>query len=1263
MALIQGNNFDNTLNGTITGDTLVGLGGNDTLNGGDGVDTASYSGNLAGYSFSSVDGRLVVRDIVPTDGSSGTDILSSVEKLQFDNAQLQSLTSEFQVNTTKPITNSIQYQPTIAALADGGFVVSWGGHNGQSENVIYGQRYDAHGMTLGEEFQVNTYSSSSQTEPFVAALNDGGFVVSWYSAGHGVTAQRYDAQGEPAGAEFIVSHVYSGSPDTSITALTDGGFLVTWSNGNIYAKRYDAEGVAVGTEFGVNTLWNGNTRDTTISALDDGGFIVSWTSFENGLNPDIHAQRYDMNGKAVGAEFRVNAYTADGQNDPSIAALADGGFVVSWYSYMGAVPGTDIHAQRYDANGQAVGAEFQVNTTTASYQHNPTIAALADGGFVVCWDSTEAGGGGVDIYAQRYDGNGKAVGAEFRVNSNTDSLQENPTIAALADGGFVVSWSSPVDNYGGGYGIYAQRYDANGDPVGLKLSGTAGADLINLDAGQVLIVDGAGGDDTINGSSSDDLLLGGSGNDSLIGGGGNDTLNGGGGNDTLIGGSGNDTAIFSGTFDDYVIHYDAETNRYTLTDQTASRDGKDSFDGVEYFKFSDGIKHAGQIVNFSPTGEVTIDGLVAEGEILTASNNLSDINGLGEISYQWQSSSDGNSWTNVGTGSSLLLADEQVGELIRVSANYTDGHGTAESVASSGTVVVANVNDAPTGRVSITGIAAQNQTLTADNTLADTDGLGNISYQWQADGKNIAGATTSTLVLTEALVGKAITVSASYTDGHGTVESLVSSATGAVGAAGKIFTGTAGADMLVGQSWDDTLDGKAGADTLAGGVGNDTYIIDNAGDKVIELPGQGIDTVLSSVTYSLLDTDGIGSFGGNVENLTLTGIASINATGNALDNILVGNSANNLLNGGAGNDTMDGGDSSDLYVITAATDHIKGEISDSGITGNDEVRFAANNLTGGSTLTLYADDTGIERAVIGISTTAVASSTGATALNVDASRVANALSITGNAGANTLTGTSYDDKLIGGAGNDVLIGGLGNDSLDGGVGVDSLNGGAGNDTYVVENLRDSITDSSGTDTVMTSIKNYSLGSDLENLTLTGNSSISGYGNALDNILTGNAVANKLFGQDGDDTFDGGGGADILDGGAGNDNLMGGLGKDTLWGRDGADQFVFNTTLNASANVDKVMDFDHVEDDLIMLATSVFAALGESVTDGEIRSGAGFTTAATTDQHLIYNSTTGNLYYDADGVGGMAAIQFATINLLGVSTSHPNGLTASDFDMF
>jgi hypothetical protein len=458
-----------------------------------GVDTASYSGNLAGYSFSSVDGRLVVRDIVPTDGSSGTDILSSVEKLQFDNAQLQSLTSEFQVNTTKPITNSIQYQPTIAALADGGFVVSWGGHNGQSENVIYGQRYDAHGMTLGEEFQVNTYSSSSQTEPFVAALNDGGFVVSWYSAGHGVTAQRYDAQGEPAGAEFIVSHVYSGSPDTSITALTDGGFLVTWSNGNIYAKRYDAEGVAVGTEFGVNTLWNGNTRDTTISALDDGGFIVSWTSFENGLNPDIHAQRYDMNGKAVGAEFRVNAYTADGQNDPSIAALADGGFVVSWYSYMGAVPGTDIHAQRYDANGQAVGAEFQVNTTTASYQHNPTIAALADGGFVVCWDSTEAGGGGVDIYAQRYDGNGKAVGAEFRVNSNTDSLQENPTIAALADGGFVVSWSSPVDNYGGGYGIYAQRYDANGDPVGLKLSGTAGADLINLDAGQVLIVDGAGG--------------------------------------------------------------------------------------------------------------------------------------------------------------------------------------------------------------------------------------------------------------------------------------------------------------------------------------------------------------------------------------------------------------------------------------------------------------------------------------------------------------------------------------------------------------------------------------------------------------------------------------------------------------------------------------------------------------------------------------------------------------------------------------------------
>ena len=114
---------------------------------------------------------------------------------------------------------------------------------------------------------------------------------------------------------------------------------------------------------------------------------------------------------------------------------------------------------------------------------------------------------------------------------------------------------------------------------------------------------------------------------------------------------------------------------------------------------------------------------------------------------------------------------------IDVVASYTDGHGTPESVASAATAAVTNVNDAPTGSVTISGTATEDQVLTASNTLADADGLGAISYQWQRDGVDVAGATGTTYTLGDADVGHTIRVVASYTDGHGTAESVASAAT------------------------------------------------------------------------------------------------------------------------------------------------------------------------------------------------------------------------------------------------------------------------------------------------------------------------------------------------------------------------------------------------------------------------------------------------------------------------------------------------------
>ena len=181
--------------------------------------------------------------------------------------------------------------------------------------------------------------------------------------------------------------------------------------------------------------------------------------------------------------------------------------------------------------------------------------------------------------------------------------------------------------------------------------------------------------------------------------------------------------------------------------------------------------------NTAPTGDVTISGTATDGQTLTASNTLADADGLGTISYQWQS--DGADIVGE-TTSSLTLASAQVGHAITVVASYTDGLSKAESVASTATSSVANINDAPGGAVSITGTATQGQTLTAGNTLTDADGMGTISYQWKSDGADIVGATASTLTLAQAQVGHAITVVASYTDGFSHAESVASTATGSV---------------------------------------------------------------------------------------------------------------------------------------------------------------------------------------------------------------------------------------------------------------------------------------------------------------------------------------------------------------------------------------------------------------------------------------------------------------------------------------------------
>ena len=408
-----------------------------------------------------------------------------------------------------------------------------------------------------------------------------------------------------------------------------------------------------------------------------------------------------------------------------------------------------------------------------------------------------------------------------------------------------------------------------------------------------------------------------------------------------------------------------------------------------------------------------------------------------------------------------------------------------------------------------------------------------------------------------------------------------------------------------------------------------------------------------------------------MENLTLSGAATV-ANGNTLNNVLTGNALANTLDGGVGVDTLIGGMGDDVYNLDVRAD----AVTEAAGEGTDTIYTQVNRTL----------DANVENMVL----------TGA-ALVGNGNELNNVL--TGNALANTLNGAGGDDTLNGGAGVDTLFGGAGADvyyldvradvvteaagggtdtivtqvsrtldanvenmvltgvalvgngnelnnvvtgnalanTLNGAAGVDTLAGGEGDDVYYLDVRADVVTEATGagTDTIYTQVSR-TLDANVENMVLTGVALV-GNGNELNNVLTGNALANTLNGA------------------VGNDTLGGGTGNDTLYGGAGADTFVFDTVLNATTNVDVISDF--AAGDLVSLDNDIFTALGAAgaLSAGQFYSGAGVTGASVAGQTagVYYNTSTGSLYYDVDGVGGNAAVQFASL------TTKPT-LTASSF---
>ena len=322
-----------------------------------------------------------------------------------------------------------------------------------------------------EEFKVNSYTNDKQRIPSVTRLNDGGFVVTWESnlqdgSGYGIYGQRYNAAGGKVGSEFrINSQTNEEQSNPSVAGLNNGDFVVTWhsedqdgSGYGIYGQRYNASGVKVGSEFRVNTYTVNWQRHPSVTGLNDGGFVVTWHSEDqDGSGYGIYGQRYNASGTKEGGEFRVNTHTVNWQIRPSVAELNDGGFVVTWHSKYqdGSIFG--IYGQRYNASGVKVGSEFQINTATDDRQIYPSVTGLNDGGFVVTWESNLQDGSGYGAYGQQYDAEGKKVGSEFQVNTYTDDHQGMPSVTGLNDGDFVIAWHSKGQD-GSEHGIYGQIF-------------------------------------------------------------------------------------------------------------------------------------------------------------------------------------------------------------------------------------------------------------------------------------------------------------------------------------------------------------------------------------------------------------------------------------------------------------------------------------------------------------------------------------------------------------------------------------------------------------------------------------------------------------------------------------------------------------------------------------------------------------------------------------------------------------------------------------
>ncbi|HEX8586036.1 MAG TPA: hypothetical protein VF680_16705 [Allosphingosinicella sp.] len=1063
----------------------------------------------------------------------------------------------------------------------GGFLALWQFRSSSGEAYeIRGQLFDLDQNRIGDEFSVSGPLTGSPGLVGAALLDNGNVVVSWTDRSVANDTQLTGVVLTPwgAGSPFPLNTATAGNQLVpTIAALQGGGFAAVWHNvdaeggsassaGNIKLQLFDDWGAKVGGEVMVNSITERSQLQPAIARLAGGGFVVVWADRSEGvpeltvLDWVIKAQIFDAAGNKSGGEFRVNSVTDGDQEQPQVAGLASGGFVVTWIS--SAPPqspaGTyDIRAQIFDAAGIRAGGEITANTTTPGQQLSPRIQALRDGGFVIAWEDQSPSSAGGDtsfsaVRAQMFDAAGATMGAELLVNTFTDGSQFGASIALLDSGDLAIGWTGPIP-WNWTTGVHYQL-------MSQVATGGAGADTIDVGTGDATDAAGLAGNDTLIGSDYRNLLDGGSGDDSMSG------------------GLGDDIYIVDSVGDLVAELADEgfDTIRTTLSSYTLAAGNVEALVGI------------------SAIGQ-TLTGSSADDQILGGAGNDVLHGGAGEDQLMGGAGDDrivgtGDDRMEGGLGDDVFVVGSEGDSIYEA---YGEGYDRIETTAASYRLVYSVEV--------LVGLLDTGQTLTG-NFDADRiiGGGGNDVIDGGSGADTLEGGLGDDIyligyqdVIVEAAGGgvdevrtrESFTLPANVENLTLTYDSYFASLIGndlanlITGNRGPdILDGGGGADTLVGGDGNDRLTGGAGADDLYGGAGADYFLYTAASDSTVPATDRirAFESNVDKLDFSALGrawatwsgaTDPATGAAYTLVTVTSTGgTLSVRVDGTVIqwdiiDDVIRGDGGNNFLGGRGGQDIILGLGGNDRLVGMEDDDELRGGDGDDELIGDS----GSDILRGGAGNDVYwyvtSDDSVFEAAgegndeivlnggvfsLVGLGEIERLRSLGAA--TVTGNEFNNAISGGDSNFADTLDGAGGDDELRGNSGNDILIGGSGNDLLDGGTGADEMRGGTGDDIYIVDDVNDLIVEEEGggNDLVRSLLSVYTLAATFR--TLEGGSNYYGQtlnGNGLANTITSGGDGSRLNGLSGDDTLTGVGGSDTLDGGEGNDRMFGAGGDDVV----------------------------------------------------------------------------------------------------------------------